>query len=172
MGRISVKKNKTLFQLYREELGLTRERASELMEGMTASRIEKIENGQEPTPYDVIQMADCYNKPDLCNYYCSHRCEIGNRYVPEIEVSELPNIILETIAGLNDITPHTNRLIQIARDGRITDEEIPEFAYISTKLDEISLAVDALNLWVEKTAGENRLNAELLKKEKDRIKAL
>ena len=67
MGRISVKKNKTLFQLYREELGLTRERASELMEGMTASRIEKIENGQEPTPYDVIQMADCYNKPDLCN---------------------------------------------------------------------------------------------------------
>lgn len=172
MGRISVKKNKTLFQLYREELGLTRERASELMEGMTASRIEKIENGQEPTPYDVIQMADCYNKPDLCNYYCSHRCEIGNRYVPEIEVSELPNIILETIASLNDITPHTNRLIQIARDGRITDEEIPEFAYISTKLDEISLAVDALNLWVEKTAGENRLNAELLKKEKDRIKAL
>lgn len=172
MGRISVKKNKTLFQLYREELGLTRERASELMEGMTASRIEKIENGQEPTPYDVIQMADCYNKPDLCNYYCSHRCEIGNRYVPEIEVSELPNIILETIASLNDITPHTNRLIQIARDGRITDEEIPEFAYISTKLDEISLAVDALNLWVEKTAGENRLNAELLKKEKDRIKSL
>lgn len=172
MGRISVKKNKTLFQLYREELGLTRERASELMEGMTASRIEKIENGQEPTPYDVIQMADCYNKPDLCNYYCSHRCEIGNRYVPEIEVSELPNIILETIASLNDISPHTNRLIQIARDGRITDEEIPEFAYISTKLDEISLAVDALNLWVEKTAGENRLNAELLKKEKDRIKAL
>ena len=172
MGRISVKKNKTLFQLYREELGLTRERASELMEGMTASRIEKIENGQEPTPYDVIQMADCYNKPDLCNYYCSHRCEIGNRYVPEIEVSELPNIILETIASLNDITPHTNRLIQIARDGRITDEEIPEFAYISTKLDEISLAVDALNLWVEKTAGENRLNAELLKKENDRIKSL
>ena len=172
MGRISVKKNKTLFQLYREELGLTRERASELMEGMTASRIEKIENGQEPTPYDVIQMADCYNKPDLCNYYCSHRCEIGNRYVPEIEVSELPNIILETIASLNDITPHTNRLIQIARDGKISDEEIPEFAYISTKLDEISLAVDALNLWVEKTAGENRLNAELLKKEKDRIKSL
>ena len=172
MGRISVKKNKTLFQLYREELGLTRERASELMEGMTASRIEKIENGQEPTPYDVIQMADCYNKPDLCNYYCSHRCEIGNRYVPEIEVSELPNIILETIASLNEINPHTNRLIQIARDGKISDEEIPEFAYISTKLDEISLAVDALNLWVEKTAGENRLNAELLKKEKDRIKSL
>ena len=170
MGRISVKKNKTLFQLYREELGLTRERASELMEGMTASRIEKIENGQEPTPYDIIQMADCYKKPDLCNFYCSHKCAIGEKYVPEVEVTGLPNIILETIASLNEITPYTGQLIQIARDGKISDEEIPAFAFISKKLDEISLAIDALNLWIDKTASENHLNAELLKREKERIR--
>ena len=71
MGRISTKKDKSVYQLYREELGLTREKASELMDGMTASRIEKIENGQEPTPYNVLQMADCYKQPGLCNYYCS-----------------------------------------------------------------------------------------------------
>ena len=65
MGRVSVKKDKSVYQLFREECGLTREKASELMEGMTASRIEKIENGQEPTPFDIIQMADCYRKPDL-----------------------------------------------------------------------------------------------------------
>lgn len=169
MGRASNKKDKTIYQLYREELGLTRERASEMMDGMTASRIEKIENGQEPTPYDVIQMADCYKHPDLCNYYCSHRCAIGDKYVPEVEVSNLPNIILETIASLNDITPHTNLLIQICRDGVISDKEVPEFAYISSKLDNISLAIDALNLWVEKTAQENNINMDLLKKEKDRI---
>ena len=170
MGRVSTKKNKTLYQKYREEKGLTREKASELMEGMTPSRIEKIENGQEPTPYDVLQMADCYKKPDLCNYYCSHRCAIGDRYVPQIEVSELPHIILETIASLNDISPYTNRLIQIARDGKITDDEIPNFALISSKLDEISLAIDSLNLWIDRTASENHINADLLKAEKDRIK--
>ena len=170
MGRVSVKKNKSLYQQYREEQGLTREKASEMMEGMSASRIEKIENGQEPTPYDVIQMADCYKKPDLCNYYCSHRCAIGDRYVPQVEVSELSNIILEAIASLNDINPYTKQLIQIARDGKITDDEIKDFAYISTKLDDISLAIDALNLWVDKTASENNLNAELLKREKDKLK--
>ena len=47
MGRVSVKKNKSIYQLIRENCGLTREKASDLMEGMTASRIEKIENGQE-----------------------------------------------------------------------------------------------------------------------------
>ena len=140
-----------------------------MMEGVSSSRIEKIENGQEPTPYDIIQMADCYKKPDLCNYYCSHKCAIGEKYVPEVEVTELPNIILETIASLNEITPYTGQLIQIARDGKISDDEIPAFAFISKKLDDISLAIDALNLWIDKTASENGLNSELLKEEKDKL---
>ena len=114
-------------------------------------------------------MADCYKKPDLCNYYCSHKCAIGEKYVPEVEVTELPNIILETIASLNEITPYTGQLIQIARDGKITDDEIPAFAFISKKLDDISLAIDALNLWIDKTASENGLNSELLKEEKDKL---
>lgn len=74
----------------------------------------------------------------------------------EIEVSELSTIILETIASLNEINPLTSRLIQIARDGKITDDEIKDFAYISQKLDEVSLAIDSLNLWVDKTASDKQ----------------
>lgn len=171
MGRKSTMENKTIYQLCREEAGFTREKASEEMTAISASRIEKIEYGtQTPTPYDVVQMADCYKRPDLCNYYCSHECEIGDRYVPEIEVSELSNIILETVASLHEINPLTTRLIQIARDGKITDDEIKDFALISTRLDEISLAIDALNLWVDKTASENNLNGELLTLEKEKLK--
>lgn len=171
MGRQSTKADKNIYQIYREENGLTREKASEQMEGVSAARIEKIEYGtQEPTPYDVVQMADCYKHPDLCNYYCTHRCDIGERYVPEVTVSELSSIVLETIASLNEINPYTGRLIQIARDGRITDDEIPDFAFISTKLDEISVAINALNLWVDKTAGENNLNLDRLKAEKMKLR--
>ena len=135
------------------------------------SRILKSEyETQEPTPYDIIQMADAYKRPDLCNYYCSHKCEIGHRYIPEVEVTDLSNIILETIAGLNEITPLTGRLIQIARDGKISDDEMRDFAFISKKLDEISLAIDSLNLWVNKTASEQDLNLELLNAEKEKLK--
>ena len=170
MGKQSVRENKTIYQRYREEQGLTREKASEQMEGMSSSRIEKIKyEMQEPTPYDIVQMAECYKRPDLCNYYCSHRCEIGAKYVPEVEVSELANIILETIGSLNEISPLTGRLIQIARDGQITDDEIKDFALISKKLDQVSLAIDALNLWVDKTASENNLNLELLQAEKEKL---
>jgi len=171
MGKQSTRENKTIYQLCREEQGLTREKASESMTGISASRIEKIEYElQEPTPYDIIQMADCYKRPDLCNYYCSHKCAIGDRYVPEVEVSELSNIILETIASLNEINPLTGRLIQIARDGKISDDEIHDFAYISQKLDEVSLAIDSLNLWVDKTASENDINMNLLNAEKEKLK--
>ena len=95
---------------------------------------------------------------------------IGDRYVPEVEISELPNIILETIASLNEINPLTSRLIQIARDGKITDDEIKDFAFISKRLDEVSLAIDALNLWVEKTASEHNLNIDLLNEEKEKLR--
>ena len=93
------------------------------------------------------RMSDAYKRPDLCNYYCSHKCEIGHRYVPEVEVTDLSNIVLETIAGLNEINPLTSRLIQIARDGKISDAEMRDFAFISKKLDEISLAIDALTFY-------------------------
>ena len=71
---------------------------------------------------------------------------------------------------MNEINPLTTRLIQIARDGKISDDEMKDFAYISKKLDEISLAIDSLNLWVDKTAGEQRLNLELLNAEKEKLK--
>lgn len=170
MGKQSTRENKNIYQLCRESQGLTRDKASELMEGVSASRIEKIEYGtQSPTPYDVIQMSDCYKRPDLCNYFCSHQCLIGDRYVPEVTMGELSSIILETVASLNEIDPLTSRLIQITRDGKISDDEMKDFAFISKKLDDISLAVSALNLWVDKTAAENGLNIELLKEEKRKL---
>ena len=170
MGKKSTRENKNLYQICRDDAGLTREKASELMESVSSSRIEKIEyETQDPTPYDVVQMARAYNHPDLMNYYCSHQCDIGKLNVPEVEITELSSIILETIASLNDITPHTGRLVQIARDGKITDDEIPDFAYISKKLDEVSMAVSALNLWIDKTAGDNNLNMALFKKEKEKL---
>ena len=43
MGRISTKENKTLYQLAREKIGLSREKASEIT-GIEPSKIERIEN--------------------------------------------------------------------------------------------------------------------------------
>jgi len=58
MGRQSTRANKNIYQICREECELTRERASEMMTGVSASRIEKIEyNLQDPTPYKVYPLS-------------------------------------------------------------------------------------------------------------------
>ena len=83
MGRVSTKENKTIYQNLREELDLSREKASELLEGITPERLERIENEKTvPHPEEVLLMSDKYKAPDLCNYYCANECPIGEQYVP------------------------------------------------------------------------------------------
>ena len=66
---------------------------------------------------------------------------------------------------MHKIGVNVNQLARLA-----SDDEMKDFAYISKKLDEISLAIDSLNLWVDKTAGEQGLNLELLNAEKEKLK--
>ena len=102
MGRTSTKENKTNYQLAREELGLTREKASELLETIAPERIEKIESERSlPRPDEVLTMAEKYKTPSLCNYFCARQCPIGQQYVPEIRNGELSDIVLKMLAALN-----------------------------------------------------------------------
>ena len=74
MARVSTKENKNIYQLTREDLKLSREAASELLESIPPERIEKIENERSlPHPDEVLVMSDKYKQPNLCNYYCDNQ---------------------------------------------------------------------------------------------------
>lgn len=163
MGKKSVKENKNIYQKSREDLELTREEASELMEFLSADRIEKIENERSlPHPDEVLAMSRAYKTPYLCNYFCSHECPIGQEYVPEIEVKDLSRIILEMIATLNSIEKEKNRLIEIAADGEITEDEYEDFYRIRSELSRIALSVNAMQLWVDQTIADGHIDSKLL----------
>ena len=90
MGKKSIKENKTIYQLHREALNLTREAASNQMDCISADRIEKIESQKSlPHPDEILTMAECYKAPNLCNYFCSHECPIGQKNVPPIKMKDL-----------------------------------------------------------------------------------
>lgn len=161
MARTSTKENKNLYQLTRENLELTREKASELLESITEDRIVKIE-GEKclPHPDEVLIMADKYNEPNLCNYYCSQQCPIGEVYVPEIKIKELPAIVLEMIASLNSMSKQKDRLIEIAADGTIGNDELEDFIDIQEELERISITVETLQLWSEKMMATGAIDIE------------
>ena len=81
---------------------------------------------------------------------------MASDFVPSIEMTELPAIILETVASLNAVYPLTNRLIEISRDGKISEDEIPDFSNIQENLEKVSRAIEALQLWVEKEVPANQ----------------
>lgn len=150
MPRVSAKANKNVYFQRREELGLTRDKASELLESIPSERIEKIENERsEPHPEEVLIMADKYKSPELCNYYCSNQCPIGQQYVPEVKIQDLSQIVLKMIASLNSVQDSQRRLIEITADGVIEDNEIEDFVNIQDELEKISITVETLQLWSE-----------------------
>lgn len=171
MGKKSTKENKNIYHISREETGLSREKASELMGFVSPERIEKIESEKSlPHPDEVLAMSECYKKAQLCNYYCSHDCPIGIEYVQEIQLKDLPQIVLEMLATLNSINNDKNRLIEISADSQITEDEYADFLSIQDKLNQISLTADSLQLWIKNTIASGVIDEEKFKAAQEQLK--
>lgn len=164
MGRKSTKENKNIYQLSRENLELTRESAAEKLSFMSADRIEKIESEKTlPHPEEILAMAECYKNPSLCNYFCSNMCPIGKEHIPEIQAKDLAQITLEMVVNLNTLIKERDRLLEITVDGKITEDEIPDFVKIKNELDKMSMTIDSLKLWLENTIAAGELDRSILK---------
>lgn len=161
MPRVSKKENKSIYQTTREELGLTREKAGELLEFISPERIERIESGKYiPKSDEILQMADKYKAPQLCNYYCSKQCVVGSKYVPEIQMKQFSQIVVEVVSSLNSLKDRQMRLIDISIDGTVRDDELMDFIDIQEQLEHISVAVETLQLWTEKMLADGKIDLE------------
>jgi len=158
MGRRSVKENKSVYQQTRENLGLTREKAAELIPGFSPERLEKVENGRvQVQPEDVMLMAEYYKAPILCNHYCVNECPIGRVHALKVEPKELAQIAIETLNVLNQMNKNKDRLLEIVEDGQVRPEEYQDFSEIKKLLDRIALSVSNLQLWVNEQIAEGKL---------------
>jgi len=160
MPRRSTKENKNVYMRSREAAGLTREAASERLGFISEDRIYRIENGALPDPEEVLRMAEGYLDMSLCNYYCVNECRIGQEYVPEVKLRDLAQITVEMLATLGSLNRDKDRLLEIAADGTISGDEIPDFLSIQDSLEKMSITIDALKLWVDQKIAEGQLDRE------------
>lgn len=163
MGKKSIKEDKNIFQLAREDAGLTRAQASEKLDFISESRIEKYESGKsEVHPEEVLAMAKAYRKPMLCNYYCSRMCPIGKENVPEIQMKDLAQIVLKTLATLHTLEEEKDRLIEITADSRVSDDELMDFVRIQKGIEQIALASDSLSMWMNQMVATDQIDEKRL----------
>ena len=161
MGRKSTKENKSVWQITREELGLTREKAAELIPGFSPEHIEKIENGRtQIQPEDAVLLAEYYKTPSLLNHYCLEECPIGKDRDLPTESKNLAQIVVETLNAVNRMNRCKDRLLEIAEDGQVRNDEYEDFVRIKETLDRLALGVSNLRLWVDEQLAAGRMPRE------------
>lgn len=77
-----------------------------------------------------------------------------------MQSKELSAIVIEMLASLNSVNKTKDRLIEIAADGVISEDEIDDFIYIQYELERISITVETLQLWAEKMLANGVIDAD------------
>lgn len=108
-------------------------------------------------------MADKYGEPNIRNYYCANQCPMGQHYVPRIKFNDLEKTVLKLIASLNSMHAKQDKLIEIAEDGKISEDEMRDFISIQKELEKVSLAVSAMEVWTEKMMSSGIIDMEKYK---------
>lgn len=103
----------------------------------------------------AVLMADLYNKPELRNYYCLHECPIGRTLAISDAAPGLERVTLKLFKSLRveELENIKDRLLDIAEDGQITDDEKPDLEEILAYLDRLSKTVSELRIIGEKALG-------------------
>jgi hypothetical protein len=56
-----------------------------------------------------------------------------------------------------------DRLIEIVADGKVEGDELEDFATLLDRLEQLSMTVDSLQLWVNNTIASGAIDEEALK---------
>ncbi len=128
----------------------SRESASEIVH-IERTRLANIELGNiMPYPEEVKMMAEVYNMPELCNFYCAKECSIGRGNIQEVQMDGFDRLSLRVLGSLQDIDKLKDSLIEISEDGIVSIDEQEKFNDIIDALEKISNNANALRLWAKK----------------------
>ncbi len=150
MGNGPMKENTNVYFQARKEAAtwdsrlFNRDFAAEQL-GIASYTLGEYERGvTKVVPIDkVVLMADLYNKPELVTNYCRHECPVHGFLPLATEDKGIQGIALRLLRGLDedDLEEMKDKLIDIAEDGKITEDEVPELKKIINQLNLISKVI-------------------------------
>ena len=135
---------RNIYQIAREATGLTQEKAAELID-VSVESIRAYETDRRiPPDKVVIKMIEVYGCQYLAYQHLKTSAEVGQKYMPNIELRDLPSAILKLQKEVTDFIRRKDELIDIACDGVIDESERPVFESIVNELDDVVEAIMAL----------------------------
>ena len=139
-----IKECRNIYQIAREAAGYTQEISSELLD-ISVDSLRAYEGGKRiPPDHVVIKMIEIYDTQYLAYQHLKTSAEVGQKYLPNIEIKTLTAATLTLQKEVTDFLKLKDEMIEIACDEVVDEDERPEWNKILKELDDIVAAIMAL----------------------------
>lgn len=135
-----------IYQNARKAAGLTQERAAELL-GLSLRSLADYEAGLRLPPNDVAdRMVTVYNSQLLAVQHLRNSTQFARDLLPDVQAMALPEAVLTLVDAVYSFADDRldRELIDIARDGVISEDERERFNRVIDKIRDITAAAIAL----------------------------
>lgn len=135
---------RNIYQIARESTGFTQEKAAELID-ISVESLRAYEGGKRVPPDKVvIRMIEIYDARYLAYQHLKTSAEVGQAYLPAVELRDLPTAILRLLKEVNDFISCKDELINITCDGVISNDEQIRWKSILKELSDVEEAIIAI----------------------------
>ena len=70
--------------------------------------------------------------------------------------------VFETLNGLNRLTQEKDRLLEIAEDGHVSEDEYEDFRNIREMLGRLQVSAATLQLWIDQKIADGEIEKDLI----------
>lgn len=140
-----------MYKEARNAAGLTLEKAAERL-GVDPRTLTKYESGALPVrPEMALKMGEVYGQPEtLPRRHCAERCPIGRILRPVFQAGNIASDTLRLLKELRDVNERVANLVEVAADGEVQPDEVPEFKATLKELSELGEAIEKIKLLAAK----------------------
>ena len=138
--------NRNICRIGRQSAGMTQERWAEAI-GCSVEAVRGYERGEYmPSDELALRMADAAGMPVLSHWHLLNKSFLARELLPDVRVMPLSMAVLRTITAIKRFTDahRTDRLLEIAEDGRVDELEQMDYEQILRELQGITAAAAAL----------------------------
>ena len=129
-----------IYQSARKIAGLTQERAAEML-GLSPRSLADYESGLRLPPNDVAdRMVTVYNSQLLAVQHLRNSTQFARDLLPDVQSMTLPQAVLNLVDAVYAFADSRadRELIDIARDGVITEDERERFDHVVKQIQHIT----------------------------------
>ncbi|MDC2909520.1 helix-turn-helix transcriptional regulator [Clostridioides difficile] len=130
-----------IYQINRENTGLTQEKASELLD-ISVESLRAYENDKRIPPNAIVsKMISIYNNNLLGYEHVRRNTEAGIMFLPELKIKSLSSITLKLHKEIKDYLKKEDGFIDVVEDDVIDEEEEEVWNDVMEKLEGIYKAI-------------------------------